>query len=159
MLVQWNQALFDHLIPNAWAEVLEVLVRSDRINNVLEFWPIPAAIHAGSSDYWASLLRNVLNVSVSRGDAVWPTISFDDRESTAHYRLDQVLIVSPSTSPGNSILRILTSVGLLITLVPPSAKILEKELSNLKSQYLPLCPKIAADKLKVRIRPINTFAA
>ncbi|KDR71813.1 hypothetical protein GALMADRAFT_253570 [Galerina marginata CBS 339.88] len=147
ILIGWNQLLFEHYIPLAWNQLLEVLAQSNTALDILSAWPpeqrSPAT--SGENVYWEFLPLNLFKFITSSKSSVWPIYQRQQStNSVAEYlSLDQVIVANPDTSI--TVLGALTSMGLRLTRPPAYIVKIVKDTGN--EQFSILTPEVAHSAL------------
>lgn len=73
-LTEWNRLLFETYIPQAWAALLDVLVKCDQIENIFDAWPIlQAEVQSGDYVYWKDMPFHVAQHALEL--PIWPLVS------------------------------------------------------------------------------------
>ncbi|KXN83781.1 Sacsin [Leucoagaricus sp. SymC.cos] len=148
--VEWNRLLFDTYIPQAWAILLEVLVRQDRISNIFYAWPkAQASVYSGDSAYWRDIPVHVAKHALELD--VWP-ISGTNPPS---YQRISSLIVEERSVNLEGVVVALVRTGVQITRLPQylTAIITKTFMNNIKV----LSPPVAYMKLQSYIHRLQTL--
>ncbi|KAF9050843.1 hypothetical protein BDZ89DRAFT_1057267 [Hymenopellis radicata] len=106
--VQWNQYLFDKLLPESWVALICSLISNSDVANVFELWP-PA--NGQNDSYWRNIVSEF--VKVASNHPVWPTIS---SEVTGYVHVAETIIARHEDE--SSVAMALAEAGVSVTCVP-----------------------------------------
>lgn len=114
----WNEYLFQHLIPRAWAELIHALPRYESSLSVFNMLAPLAVDSSDSASYWIYLARDTLQAAIEHNFAVWPVYA---PEYAVHEtgELVDLLIVPAELLDDVDLLGALAMAGLRLLVVPP----------------------------------------
>lgn len=132
-----------------WASLLDILARHENVD-IFDYLPYAASSPQNGSDsqYWESLLHDILISVKSRELQVWPITANTPVE---YHHMQHVLFVPVRTSPTDIQVHILRKLGLPIVRIPRDRVDLENALSLESIGGAMLSPRAAAKMLKVCI--------
>ncbi|KAG9002100.1 hypothetical protein FRB93_011873 [Tulasnella sp. JGI-2019a] len=137
-LVEWNRAVFLHLIPKAWASLLKYAATVVGIP-LYDLWP---SIEEGDQVYWKGLSEAVLTrVAPER---VWKALHQGDTSPAVYYPLNDILLAPADLEA--ELLHVLTDCGVLISRPPTNVYTLVQR-SHAHSSRL-MTPSTVVDVLK-----------
>lgn len=140
-LIEWNRLLFDTYIPQAWAALLEVLVKHDQVENIFNAWPSPQAeVYSGDYVYWKDLPLHVTKHALNL--QVWPVFG---TKPPSYHTAASLLIAEGSVE--KNVLSALVHAGLLVA--QPPQYLTQIILANFTKKIEILSPEIAHRKLQV----------
>lgn len=141
-LIEWNHILFDTYIPQAWAALLEVLVKQDYITDIFSAWPISQAkVRSGDYAYWKDMPLHVAKYALSL--PIWPVYG---THPPTYQSISSLVLEDRSTN--KSTLAALVRTDLLMT--RPPQYLTQIIVDNYASSVKVLSPEIAYHKLQVR---------
>ncbi|KAF9446296.1 hypothetical protein P691DRAFT_673937 [Macrolepiota fuliginosa MF-IS2] len=140
-LIEWNHLLFDTYIPQAWAALLQVLVKHDQTEDIFNAWPIPQAnVYSGDYVYWKDMPLNVTRHALKL--PIWPIFG---KSPPSYHPIASVLLAEGSTE--ENFLTALVRAGLLIS--RPPQYLAQIILSNFKEKVEVMSPEIVHRKLQL----------
>ncbi|TDL18851.1 hypothetical protein BD410DRAFT_461654 [Rickenella mellea] len=128
-LVMWNQIVFSHLAPKAWAGLLVYLADQSGLLTPFDLWPNLSSFSGGDQHYWEGLPRRLLECTAS--EHIWP-VSGGNVEDILYLPLEDLLIVEP-TDFDERLIQTLKLCGILVTHPPKRVFSLITESDELSS--------------------------
>ncbi|KAG8928980.1 hypothetical protein FRC02_006144 [Tulasnella sp. 418] len=110
LLIEWNRYIFNSIVPQAWSNLLQILVQAKPNLNIYSAWPsISSVSNIGDAAYWNNVPINLLQVAASR--AVWPVMK------GGYFMLGDVMIADGSQSE-STVIQALLAANVPISQVP-----------------------------------------
>lgn len=114
LLVEWNQVIFDVLVPSAWAELSKIVVGGNYESQFLdELWPSELQ---DENQYWRNIVPCVLERVVLNNSNVFTTIPVDGMVNIVSLNDKSVVVAGPGIDLD---LELLSKLGLRVVQPQP----------------------------------------
>ncbi|KAF8648409.1 hypothetical protein AX16_006307 [Volvariella volvacea WC 439] len=115
LLAHWNKAIFDEIVPGAWAELLKILASDLKTRDLDAIWsafPLEVVALGSRKTYWEGLLKAIVSHILEDGLEVFPKV-----RGTRAIALKGAYLIGPAES--SRLKDIVARLGIPIVSPPP----------------------------------------